>query len=369
MQPASKCPECGGTNVWTIVGVLDLEQYCRDCYFLCDCGKRYLKSANQICPSCHLPQSTKSDDKRVAEWMELIRQKKGETTQLVENIGRIGPAGRKGIPLLREIYGEHGKDDWFGCAAYDALREQEQYNAQQEEKPIQRPSARNEKAQTGCHTTATCQEFAESALRRKTEISIEFGALPQIIDALREAQKAAYPNADMGRIGGQLEDAFAFTCPECGQLKSSAVLMGAMVKSMQRMNPGMATIFGGPNIANLAGGRCPGCGGTKLNVTYDPRRIQGLTPLRDDGKGMPRTGCFIATACYGSPDCPQVLLLRAFRDDTLLNSALGKWFVSVYYRYSPAVAKWMTSRPVSGCILRRLLVDPVVCLVKIIRAE
>jgi len=106
----------------------------------------------------------------------------------------------------------------------------------------------------------------------------------------------------------------------------------------------------------------------------------GLAPLRPtplagksspagsaDGKTKP--GCFIATACYGSPDCAPVLLLRAFRDETLHNSALGKSFIALYYRFSPAVAKWTDSHPVCRWVLRRLLIDPLVCLVRTVRSE
>jgi hypothetical protein len=50
-------------------------------------------------------------------------------------------------------------------------------------------------------------------------------------------------------------------------------------------------------------------------------------------------GCYIATAVYGDYDAPQVLKLRRFRDNTLLKSRLGRVFVDVYYRLSPALAR------------------------------
>ena len=38
---------------------------------------------------------------------------------------------------------------------------------------------------------------------------------------------------------------------------------------------------------------------------------------------------------YGSYDAPEVLKLRNFRDNVLLNSKFGNLFVKTYYKYSP----------------------------------
>jgi len=51
-------------------------------------------------------------------------------------------------------------------------------------------------------------------------------------------------------------------------------------------------------------------------------------------------GCYVATAVYGSYDCPQVWTLRRYRDNTLANSAFGRAFVKVYYTVSPTLVKW-----------------------------
>lgn len=51
--------------------------------------------------------------------------------------------------------------------------------------------------------------------------------------------------------------------------------------------------------------------------------------------------CFIATAVYGSPDVPEVLELRNFRDNILLTNKLGQIFVKYYYLYSPYVADYI----------------------------
>lgn len=51
-------------------------------------------------------------------------------------------------------------------------------------------------------------------------------------------------------------------------------------------------------------------------------------------------GCYVATAVYGSYDCPEVWTLRRFRDNTLAESIFGRAFIHTYYAISPTLVKW-----------------------------
>lgn len=51
-------------------------------------------------------------------------------------------------------------------------------------------------------------------------------------------------------------------------------------------------------------------------------------------------GCYVATAVYGSYDCPQVWTLRRFRDYTLAETWCGRAFIRTYYAISPTLVKW-----------------------------
>lgn len=51
-------------------------------------------------------------------------------------------------------------------------------------------------------------------------------------------------------------------------------------------------------------------------------------------------GCYVATAVYGSYDCPQVWTLRRFRDYTLAETWYGRAYIRTYYAISPTLVKW-----------------------------
>ena len=71
-------------------------------------------------------------------------------------------------------------------------------------------------------------------------------------------------------------------------------------------------------------------------------------------------GCFIATACYGNYDAPEVLILRRFRDNKLLTSGFGKLLVSLYYSTSPFFARIISKSDILKKIVRQYLLQPIV---------
>lgn len=50
-------------------------------------------------------------------------------------------------------------------------------------------------------------------------------------------------------------------------------------------------------------------------------------------------GCYIATCVYGSYDCPNVWVLRRYRDEKLAKSIPGRLFIKIYYATSPTLVK------------------------------
>ena len=72
-----------------------------------------------------------------------------------------------------------------------------------------------------------------------------------------------------------------------------------------------------------------------------------------------KSGCFIATATYGSELSPQVQFLREFRDNTVLSTFAGSSFMTVfngfYYSFSPGVASTISDNGVLREVMKIVL--------------
>ncbi len=89
--------------------------------------------------------------------------------------------------------------------------------------------------------------------------------------------------------------------------------------------------------------------------------VTGMPELLVPYPALPNSGCFIATAAYGSADAAPVRVLRRFRDRFLLTTAGGRTFVHFYYAVSPRIAAFMHEHPLLKPLTRALLA-PVVLL-------
>jgi|GEM_PF-4876556 len=93
---------------------------------------------------------------------------------------------------------------------------------------------------------------------------------------------------------------------------------------------------------------------------HEAREYAQTSWKRVTGSSEKKSGsCFIATACYGTPDYTEIAALRCFRDEILIHSDLGRMFVSLYYKNAPPFADWISCRPTYRKIISRALVAPV----------
>jgi len=67
------------------------------------------------------------------------------------------------------------------------------------------------------------------------------------------------------------------------------------------------------------------------------------------------SGCFIATAAYGSLLEPHVKILRHFRDRFLITNTIGTYFVKLYYKYSPPLADYISKHDHLKTLVRMAL--------------
>lgn len=85
---------------------------------------------------------------------------------------------------------------------------------------------------------------------------------------------------------------------------------------------------------------------------------------------FPKSGwCFIATAAMGSYDHPQVMELRHFRDEWILNKNWGEGFVKWYYHYGAIAAKFIEKSFVLKKLSYLLIVKPLVYLSRIVNSK
>ena len=81
-------------------------------------------------------------------------------------------------------------------------------------------------------------------------------------------------------------------------------------------------------------------------------------------KKKKKRGCYIATCVYGSYDCPQVWVLRRYRDYKLSKSFLGRTFIKMYYRISPVIVKIFGNRQIFKTFWKKCLDTKVEKLIK-----
>lgn len=169
--------------------------------------------------------------------------------------------------------------------------------------------------------------------------------------------------------------------------KDNTALMGACMKGDLPLVKALLAAGADPN-ATTTGGVTP-----LMRARNHPDILQLLlengaddSKMREDGKTVSdlakaesldgsldalgeqssekKGGCFIATACYGDYDAPEVLVLRNFRDNYLLKTMIGRILVDVYYYVSPAVSKIILRHNSVKHFVRNIILKPIVHSIK-----
>ena len=89
---------------------------------------------------------------------------------------------------------------------------------------------------------------------------------------------------------------------------------------------------------------------------YDEGYEEGRrSSRRSDSCGGRSNGCYIATAVYGSYDCPEVWTLRRFRDEVLRANLPGRLFIRGYYAVSPGPVRHLGAKTLFQKPVKRVL--------------
>lgn len=107
---------------------------------------------------------------------------------------------------------------------------------------------------------------------------------------------------------------------------------------IERLNPGyVAPPLPSPEAITLPVSRSSSSASSAATASSSPSPASSATSSSPSSSSG---GCYVATAVYGSYDCPQVWTLRRYRDYTLAETWYGRAFIHTYYAVSPTLVKW-----------------------------
>lgn len=98
--------------------------------------------------------------------------------------------------------------------------------------------------------------------------------------------------------------------------------------------------------------------------SFVARLVEKPKAYSQTSKNQSKSGCFVATACYGDYNATEVLVLRSYRDNVLLNTFLGKIAVKLYYFISPPIAKLLEKSELLKGFVRNNILAPIVLRLK-----
>lgn len=149
-------------------------------------------------------------------------------------------------------------------------------------------------------------------------------------------------------------------CPKCGSTQLTTNEKGfsggkAVAGAILTGGVGLLAGLHGKNKIIIT---CLACGNN-----FKPGEGIISTPDGEQKTPQKKEGCFIATACYGSYYADEVFAFRQFRDDVLLKTFIGNFFVKVYYFTSPPFARFISRSEILKKTIRLSLLSPLLYLI------
>ena len=98
-------------------------------------------------------------------------------------------------------------------------------------------------------------------------------------------------------------------------------------------------------------------------IEHDKFFRHAIWAQRNVKTSLSKPWCFCASLVWGEL-APETRLLRAFRDDVLRTTAVGRWLIKRYYKISPRVCRVVRGRQPLAVVLR-LSLTPALCIARI----
>lgn len=75
-------------------------------------------------------------------------------------------------------------------------------------------------------------------------------------------------------------------------------------------------------------------------------------------------GCYVATLCYGNSECDEVLILKKYRDEVLVNTEFGRFLIKTYYLFSPKIVSLLNNKQKINNLIKNIVLEPMVRRIK-----
>ena len=161
-----------------------------------------------------------------------------------------------------------------------------------------------------------------------------------------------------------------YECRYCGPSGNGTAFINHLLQCRDYPNTVPPSTLKEPSRFFLQSGgffpSCPNCKNYTGEFFPDPTRwhlISGKDDETTTKKGG--GGCFIATVCYGSADCDEVLEFRRFRDQVLVLSWFGRLIVHLYYSISPPIAALLRRKSILRAFVKECFLKPTYFVIRV----
>jgi hypothetical protein len=114
-------------------------------------------------------------------------------------------------------------------------------------------------------------EYADKACESRQRLQVKMREAYPLLCAIAKSLQRIH-SMDSKEATRKAGEGMAIACPKCGEYNEDARYAVLCAGEGGAFESFKSVSFGGPKIASVAQGRCPGCGGEAVDVEFDPGR-------------------------------------------------------------------------------------------------